>query len=68
MPLFLRRAVVVLPFLVLLPLFAAEVSPQLPADRAAGYQLAWHDEFEGDKLNAAEWTIRTGERFASRNL
>ena len=50
------------------PLLAAEISPTLPPEIAAGYTLAWHDEFDGEKLNAAEWNIRTGDRFASRNL
>ena len=48
--------------------FAADLAPKLPAETAAGYKLAWHDEFDGDKLNAADWSIRTGERFASTNV
>jgi acyl-CoA thioesterase-1 len=47
---------------------AADLVPTLPADRAHGYSLAWHDEFDGDKLNHADWNIRTGDRLGSRNL
>lgn len=49
------------------PLLAADISPALPPEIAAGYRLAWHDEFDGDALNKAEWTIRAGVRFASMN-
>lgn len=45
----------------------AEVAPHLPADHATGYVLAWSDEFDGDALSKAEWTIRIDERFASNN-
>ena len=41
--------------------------PNLPPERAAGCTLAWHDEFDGNTLNKADWTIRTGVRFASVN-
>ena len=41
--------------------------PRLPADAAAGYTLAWQDEFDAAELNKAEWNLRTGERFASMN-
>lgn len=57
--------------LCLLPLFATAappLQPTLPAPAASGYTLAWHDEFDGDTLNAAEWSLRTGARFASENL
>jgi acyl-CoA thioesterase I len=47
---------------------AAEMIPTLPADRAMGYTMAWHDEFDGDKLNHNDWDIRTGDRLGSRNL
>jgi len=42
-------------------------TPRLPADAAAGYTLAWQDEFDAAELNKAEWNLRTGERFASMN-
>jgi len=29
------------------------------------YRLVWRDEFDGDKLNAADWDYRTGVRFWS---
>ena len=44
-----------------------EIKPSLPSEAANDYKLAWHDEFDGDALNKAEWSIRTGERFASMN-
>jgi acyl-CoA thioesterase-1 len=47
---------------------AAEPKPMLPPERAAGYTLAWSDEFDGTTLNKAEWNIRTGVRFASANM
>jgi acyl-CoA thioesterase-1 len=47
---------------------AADIAPQLPDDVAKGYKLTWHDEFDGEVLNKAEWNIRTGERFASMNM
>lgn len=48
-------------------LVRAEIAPTLPPERAAGYKLAWQDEFEGNQLNSSEWSIRTGARFASEN-
>lgn len=48
-------------------LHAADLQPMLPPERAAGCTLAWHDEFDGDTLNQAEWNIRTGVRFAAMN-
>ena len=57
--------------LFLLPLGATAATlpvPNLPAPAAAGYTLAWQDEFDGDTLNAAEWNTRTGARFASENV
>jgi acyl-CoA thioesterase-1 len=45
----------------------AQIRPLLPQAVAAGYVLAWHDEFDGSALDKAEWKIRTGERFASDN-
>jgi acyl-CoA thioesterase I len=47
---------------------AADFSPMLPPERASGYTLSWHDEFDGGALNKAEWNIRTGVRFASANM
>jgi acyl-CoA thioesterase I len=49
-------------------LAAAEIHPLLPQGHAAGYKLAWQDEFERTMLDSKEWTPRTGDRFASRNL
>ncbi len=49
------------------PLLAEDPKPLLPPDLAAGYTLAWRNEFDGDQLNTAEWSIRTGARFASEN-
>ena len=46
---------------------AAEIAPHLPPERGAGYTLVWQDEFDGDALNKAEWSIRTGVRFAADN-
>ena len=46
---------------------AAGITPHLPPAVAAGYTLSWHDEFDGDKLNAAEWNIRAGGRYAAMN-
>ena len=48
-------------------LHAADITPLLPPECAAGCALAWHDEFDGDSLNQAAWNIRTGVRFASMN-
>lgn len=46
----------------------AEVAPHLPADHATGYVLAWSDEFDGDALDEAQWTMRKGERCAADNM
>lgn len=53
-----------------LPKLAAQTAPvpRLPAPLAAHYQLDWSDDFNGDKLNTAEWNHRTGDRLGSRNL
>lgn len=65
---FLRRtALVFLASTGLTPGSAAEPVPMLPSGAAAGYQLAWQDEFDGAALNKEAWNIRTGERFASMN-
>ena len=50
-----------------LPVTADEARPVLPAEAAAGYRLAWRDEFDGQVLNRTEWNPRTGERMASLN-
>lgn len=42
--------------------------PNLPDSLGAAYTLAWHDEFDGAALNLEEWRIRTGTRYASKNL
>jgi len=54
-------------FLLTSLLHAGDRPPALPSDAAQGYTLEWQDEFEGDTLNQSEWTLRTGERFASMN-
>ncbi len=38
------------------------ILPQVTDQSMAGYKLVWHDEFDGDKLNAAEWNYRTDAR------
>lgn len=50
------------------PLGAEELRPNLPDALAGAYTLAWHDEFDGAALNLKEWQIRTGTRYASKNL
>lgn len=47
---------------------AGEIKPLLPQGYGESYSLAWQDEFEGFMLDRKEWTARTGDRFASRNL
>ncbi|MDQ3813461.1 MAG: glycoside hydrolase family 16 protein, partial [Armatimonadota bacterium] len=42
-----------------------EIKPFLTTEKLDGYKLAWHDEFDSDKLNAEEWNYRTGVRFWS---
>jgi beta-glucanase (GH16 family) len=54
--------------LALTPLAATAQVPSLPPEIARGYTLAWSDESDGTELNKAEWTIRTGVRFASANM
>ena len=45
---------------------ADEPTPMLPV--GSGYQLAWHDEFDGDHLDTERWTYRIDTRFWSVQL
>lgn len=47
---------------------AADTAPKLPADRAASYQLAWHDEFDSNSLDLAKWVYRTDSKHWSTQL
>lgn len=49
----------------------APVAPAVPREspaHAPGYELAFHDEFDGSSLNEQAWLYRTGERFWSTQL
>ena len=47
-------------------LFLASLAcAQEPTCLLQGYQFAWGDEFEGDKVDASRWDYRTGVRFWS---
>ena len=37
-------------------------------EQPPGYKLVWGDEFDGDKLNTAQWIYRTGLRYWSVQL
>ncbi len=39
---------------------AEEPRPNLPAEAAKTFRLAWHDEFDGDRVDEAKWNFRTG--------
>lgn len=43
----------------------AEPQPFDPDHRLGAWRLAWHDEFDGDKLDRDQWFYRTGERYWS---
>ncbi len=40
-------------------------APQVSDGSLAGYELVWHDEFDGRAVKTNEWNYRTGERFWS---
>ena len=42
---------------------AEEPKPISPV--GSGYRLAWHDEFDGDRLDTGKWTYRIDTRFWS---
>lgn len=47
---------------------APDVAPTLPPEQAKAYQLAWHDEFDGQTLNTNDWTYRTDSKHWSTQL
>jgi beta-glucanase (GH16 family) len=42
-----------------------DIAPFISDQSLAGYKLVWHDEFDGDKLNTAEWDYRTDSKMWS---
>lgn len=47
---------------------APDVAPTLSPEQAKAYQLAWHDEFDGQTLNTNDWTYRTDSKHWSTQL
>jgi hypothetical protein len=45
---------------------ADELKPVSPI--GSGHRLAWHDEFDGDRLDTGKWTYRIDTRFWSVQL
>jgi beta-glucanase (GH16 family) len=43
----------------------AGIKPQVVGVDMTGYKLVWHDEFDGDRLNTAEWDYRTDSKMWS---
>jgi len=41
------------------------IKPQVTEGNLSGYKLVWHDEFDGDKLNTADWDYRTDSKMWS---
>lgn len=45
------------------PASSADIKPAVTdGSLPAGYKLAWHDEFDGDKVNTTEWDHRTDSK------
>lgn len=44
---------------------ARQIQPLVSDGSVTGYRLAWHDEFDGEKLNDIEWACRTDSKMWS---
>ena len=55
----------VLGLLLACPLWSSADEPKPASPVGTGYTLAWHDEFDGDRLDTGKWTYRIDTRFWS---
>lgn len=55
-------------FVVIAPFALAAMSPIFANTELniPGYQMIWHDEFQGDAVDAAKWTVNVGANVAYR--